>query len=64
MTQDGSAQVAQAGHRHGSPPEPHVAVSGSVMRGLWLVLQLYDGQERFVHCNFDKTCKLEKATSH
>lgn len=33
MAQDGPAQVAQAGHRPGSPPEPHMAVSGSVTRG-------------------------------
>ncbi len=32
VPQDGSAQVAQAGHRPGRPPEPHVAVSGSVTR--------------------------------
>lgn len=29
MTEDGSAQVAQAGNGAGRPPEPHVAVSGS-----------------------------------
>lgn len=33
VAQDGSAQVAQAGHRPRRPPEPHVAVSGSVTRG-------------------------------
>lgn len=44
MAQDGSAQVAQAGHGPGSLPEPHVAVSGSVTGGRWLVLQLNRGQ--------------------
>lgn len=29
VAQDGSAQVAQAEHGPGSPPEPHVAVSVS-----------------------------------
>lgn len=33
VAQDGSAQVAQAGHSPGCPPEPYVAVSGSVSRG-------------------------------
>ena len=33
MAQDGSAQVAQAGHRPGRLPEPHVAVSGSAGGG-------------------------------
>jgi len=29
VAQDGAAQVAQAGHRLGSPPEPHMAIPGS-----------------------------------
>lgn len=33
VAQDGSAQVAQAGHRRRSLPEPDVAVSGSGMTG-------------------------------
>lgn len=33
VTQDGSAQVAQAGHCPGCPPESYVAVSGSVRSG-------------------------------
>lgn len=33
VAQDGSAQVAQAGYRHRSLPEPDVTVSGSAMMG-------------------------------
>lgn len=33
VSQDGSAQVAQAGYGHRSLPEPDVAVSGSVTMG-------------------------------
>lgn len=32
MAQDGAAQVGQAGHLDGGPPEPHVSVPGSVVR--------------------------------
>ena len=32
VAQDGPTQVAQAGHRPGSRPEPDVAVSGSAQR--------------------------------
>lgn len=32
VAQDGAAQVGQAGHLDGGPPEPHVTIPGSATR--------------------------------